>query len=308
MRIVDLQHPQREYALHGECGLCLGNFDGVHLGHRALINELKRLNQTHHLPLGAVCFTEHPSRVLTGHALPQINTQEEKLHLLAEAGLSFALLCDFKAVKDLSPEEFILEILLQKMSCRLLVCGFNYTFGRQGKGTPADLARCFASSAGRCLSVVPEVKDGVKTVSSSLIRQLLEAGHPEDAARLLARPFFLTGKVTDGAQNGRKMGFPTANITFPEGSLIPARGAYASMVRIGNRDYPAITNIGTRPTLHDGDDVNCETFLFDFNGDLYGKELRVSLLHFLRPEKQFPDAKALQLQIEKDIKEAKKYF
>ena len=148
---------------------------------------------------------------------------------------------------------------------------------------------------------------GTHPVSSSLIRTMLEEGRPEEAAALLGRPFFLTGKVESGKHIGRVMGYPTANLTFQRDGLIPAHGVYASTVRVGRRTYTAVSNVGCRPTFDDGNAVNCETFLFDFHGDLYGKALRISFLRFLREEKKFASVQELEAQIATDVQRAREY-
>lgn len=308
MRIVDLKHPERDFPL-SDCGLCLGNFDGVHRGHRALIDTLKSENAKRHprLPLGALLFTAPPS-VALGHPVPQITTTEEKLELLAEAGLRFAILYDFEELRHLEPDDFVRRILIEQCRCRLAVCGFNYTYGARGAGTPERLMQTFGTQPNRALHIVPPVTDGDQPISSSVIRSLLERGHPADATRMMGHPFFVTGTVGFGRHVGTTMGFPTANLTFPKGGLIPARGVYVSTVRIGKRIYTAISNVGTRPTFDDGDHINCETFIFDYSGDLYGRTLRVSLLHFLRPEKKFDSKEALEEQIWRDIARAKEYL
>ena len=309
MRIIHLKHPDQEFSL-SDCALCLGNFDGVHRGHRALIEELARKNaeRADRLPMGALLFSTPPSALLSASQVPQLTTLEEKLELLREAGLRFVILYDFAKLKDLSPDEFVRHILIEQCHCRLAVCGFNYTYGARGTGNVETLSKTFGSQPGRTLSVVPAVMDGRHPVSSSVIRSMLEQGHPEDAARLLGRPFFLTGTVSDGRHIGTGMGFPTANLSFPEGGLIPARGVYLSMIRIARRTYAGISNVGTRPTFDDGDTINCETYIFDYNGDLYGKTLRVSFLRFLRAEKKFASMEALKEQIRLDIVRAKEYL
>lgn len=309
MQIIHLKHPDREFTLT-DCALCLGNFDGVHRGHRALIEELKRKNaqRADRLPMGALLFSTPPSLFLSSTPIPQLNTLEEKLDLLREAGLRFVILYDFAQLKDLSPDEFVQRILIEECRCRLAVCGFNYTYGAKGSGNIETLYKTFGSQPNRTLSVVPAVMDGRHCVSSSVIRSMLEQGHPEDAARLLGRPFFLTGTVVDGRHVGTGMGVPTANLTFPEGGLIPAHGVYLTTVRIARRTYAAISNVGTRPTFDDGDTVNCETFIFDYNGDLYGKTLRISFLRFLRAEKKFASMEDLKEQIRLDIARAKEYL
>lgn len=310
MRVIQLNHKAVPLSLANGCGLCLGHFDGVHIGHRALVDELKRLNAAREqkLPLGVLCFTTPPTATLNKSPTPQLTTLEEKLTLMREAGLDFAVLYDFPAIKDMSPMQFIDDILIGECNAKMLVCGFNYSFGAHGAGTPADLLSHFDSKGERSLSIMPPITDGPYTVSSSLIRAMLQGGHPDDAARLLGRPYSLSGKVKDGRRLGRTMGLPTANLTFPAGGLVPMHGVYAVTVKIGNRTHTGICNIGVRPTVNNGKDVNCETFIFDFKGDLYGKDLEVFFLRFLREEQKFEDLAALEAQIRCDIERAKKHF
>jgi len=291
-------------------GLCLGHFDGVHVGHKALFDELKRLNDTRdrRLPLGVLCFTTPPTATLSKSPTPQLTTLQEKLDLIKAAGLDFAVLYDFPAVKDMPPEQFVSDILIGECNARLLVCGFNYSFGAKGAGTPEDLSYYFEIPGERTLSVMPPVTDGPYTVSSSLIRAMLMGGHPDDAARLLSRPYSLTGTVVDGRRLGRTMGLPTANLTFGAGALVPMHGVYATTVKIGANTYQGISNVGIRPTVNNGGDVNCETFIFNFKGDLYGKEMKINFLHFLREEHKFENLDALEAQIRCDITRAKTYF
>ncbi len=308
MQIIHLRTGE-VYDGFSACGLVLGNFDGVHRGHQALIAELKRLNakRSPRLPLAAFCFTKHPSAVL-GSPVPQLIDNQKKMKLLREQGLQFIVLCDFAELRDLSPEDFVKDVLIGKLHCKIAVCGFNYTFGKGGAGRAEDL-RAWLGTQPQCeVAVVPPVTDGQITVSSSAIRCMLERGHPEDATRLLGRPYTLCAVVKSGKQVGREMETPTANLFFPEGSVIPAHGVYAVMARVGRRTYKGICNVGTRPTFDDGEDVTCESFLFDFNGDLYKKELEISFLRFLRAERAFADRAALQAQIEKDVQRAKDYF
>ncbi len=309
MKIFELDYPNGKFPSM-PCGLVLGNFDGVHRGHLALVEELKRLNKARgtRLPLGALCFAEPPSKFL-GNPVPLLCSNEEKAELFRRAGLQFVIFCHFAQLKDLSPENFVVKILLETCQCHMAVCGFNYSFGKKGAGTPEDLVRWLGSQADRTVSVVPPVTDGGRSVSSSAIRAMLESGHPEDATRLLGRPFTLTGKVECGRQVGRQMHFPTANLSFPPHSVIPAHGVYAVTAKVGRRTYFGISNVGVRPTFtDDGEHVTCETYLFDFNGDLYNKSITISFLHFLRAERAFPSKEALADQIQKDIDRAKEYF
>ncbi len=309
MKILELKYPNGTLPSM-PCGLVLGNFDGVHRGHLALIEELKRLNKARktRLPLGALCFAEHPSKYF-GKPVPMLCDNAEKIELFRKAGLQFVIFCDFAELKDLSPEEFVMKILIERCHCRMAVCGFNYSFGKKGAGTPQDLARWLGTQPDCAVSIVPPVTDGGRSVSSTTVRMMLEHGHPEDATRLLGRPFTLTGKVQQGKQVGREMNTPTANLTFPRHSVIPAHGVYAVTVKTGRRLYYGISNVGVRPTFtDDGEHVTCESYLFDFNGDLYNKNITISFLHFLRAERAFPSKEALAEQIQKDIDRAKDLF
>lgn len=308
MQIISLSTGKNYEAL-AACGLVLGNFDGVHRGHQALISELKRLNavRTPRLPLGAFCFTKHPSHEL-GTPVPQLTDNEKKMRLLREQGLQFIVLCNFAELRDLSPEDFVKDVLIGALHCKLAACGFNYTFGKKGAGKARDLQAWLGSQPDCAVAVVPPVTDGQITVSSSAIRSMLERGHPQDATRLMGRPYTLCGKVQAGKHVGRKMSAPTANLAFAEHSVIPAHGVYAITARVGKRSYQGICNVGTRPTFDDGENVNCESFLFDFSGNLYEKSIEISFLYFLRAERAFADQKALQEQIQKDILRAKAFF
>ncbi len=310
MRIIQFKKGVSPLSLDGGSGLCLGHFDGVHVGHRALFDELKRLNAVSAaaLPIGVLCFTTPPTATLSKSPTPQLTTLEEKLSLIGAAGLDFAVLYDFPAIKDMSPADFVSRILIGDCNAKMLVCGFNYSFGAMGVGTPGDLSRLFEAGSDRVLSVMPPITEGTMTVSSSLIRAMLQGGHPDCAARLLGRPYALSGVVRDGRRLGRTMGLPTANLIFPEGGLVPMHGVYAVTVTIDAKTYKGISNVGVRPTVNDGKDINCETFIFDFEGELYGKEIKICFLQFLREEQKFADLEALEAQIRCDIVRARKCF
>ena len=259
------------------------------------------------LPLGAFCFEKSPSHFF-GKPAPLLCGNQEKMELFRRAGLEFVIFGDFGEMKDMSPEEFVADFLYNRCKCRMAVCGFNYTFGKNGSGQPEDLARQFGLKNDCVVSIVPPVTDGGLPVSSTAIRYMIENRCPDDAARLLGRPFAIVGAVKKGRQIARKMKTPTANITFPENGVVPAYGVYAVNVRLGEKTYGGIANVGVRPTFDDGDDVWCETFIFDFDEDLYGREIEVSFLKFIRDEKGFDTVDKLADQIRKDIDFAKKYF
>lgn len=307
MQLIQFKHKDNPIVLENGCGLCLGHFDGVHVGHRALFKELKRLNaaREQRLPLGVLCFTTPPAATLSKAPVPQLTALDEKLALIKSTGLDFAVLYDFPAVRDKSPEDFIKDALLGDCHAEMLVCGFNYSFGAKGAGTPSDLVRLFGEGGKRAVSIMEPVMDGAAVVSSSRVREMLQNGHPEDAARLLGRCYSLSGAVREGFARGRTIGIPTANLHFPPDILVPRYGVYAVTVRIGKRTYRGICNVGVRPTVNEGRDVTCETYLFDYSGDLYGKTITVSFVYYLREERKFEDLLDLEAQIREDIVRAK---
>ncbi len=232
MKIVDLNNPARELSPM-PCGLVLGNFDGVPRGHLALIEDLKRQNEKLDTPLalGAFCFERHPSFYF-GKPIPLLCSNGEKMEQFRRAGLQFVIWGDFAELKDLSPREFVTDFLWKACGCRMAVCGFNFTFGKKGAGTPEDLIRLFAEAGDGVVSVVPPVTDGGASVSSTSIRTMLEQGNPQDAARLLGRLFTLRGTALRNAEG-------ELTLTFPEHSVIPAPGTYRVQVKIGECTYPA---------------------------------------------------------------------
>lgn len=291
--------------------LCLGNFDGVHRGHAALIEATKKqaraLRET--MPdvrAGAWCFAVPPRRYLGGEKQVQITSLREKLDILAELGLDYVCLGDFAALHTLSPEQFILEILQKECHCISTVCGFNHRFGKGGGGKSSDLEAVFGE---RALTVPPvnDVGQGV-VISSSRIRTLLSEGRMEEAVRLLGHPFRLRAPVMHGKALGRTIGLPTVNQNFPAGHLIPAHGIYATRVRVGERSYIGVTNVGSRPTVQDGDRVNCETHILDFNESLYGSVITTEFYAKLRDEKRFSGLQELMKAIQNDAVAARAFF
>lgn len=284
--------------------VALGFFDGVHLGHRAIFNEALAVKG---LQTITYTFQRHPKNTIAGHTVvPLLTDNTEKNGLLSAIGLDACVYDDFQRVRSLTAEEFFEQVLLKQLHAKHVVCGFNYRFGYCGVGDHNTLAELCAKH-GVGLSVVqPVVIDGL-TVSSSLIRSLLRQGEAERAAALLGRPYSLQRPVLYGKRLGRTLGLPTINQTFAEEALVPAFGVYATRTQVDGREYDSISNIGLRPTVDDRD-LNCETHILDFDGDLYEKEICVSFFKRLRPEVRFSDLAALQQQVEKDKQTARQYF
>ncbi len=284
--------------------LCLGNFDGVHVAHTALLREGVKLAKTlsrarkEAVAAGVLCFFRPSSDFFRPADAPphHLTTLAEKLTLMAEVGVDFAYLCDFEEVRHLPPEAF-LAMLEERLGCVGAVAGFNHRFGAEARGDASLLSRHFGEAA--VVLMPAREADGV-TVSSSAIRERLWSGDPEGAARLLGRPYRITAPVTTGKQLGRTIGFPTANQTFPDGALIPAHGVYAALCHTEEGTFPAVANVGSHPTVDTDARVNCESYLMGYTGDLYGRSMTTELLVYLRPETHFPDVTALTAAIARD--------
>ncbi len=284
--------------------LCLGNFDGVHAAHTALLREgvrlAARLTEAYKAPVacGVLCFFAPSSDAFRPSDAPphHLTTLRDKLALFAALGVEYAYLCDFAHVRALHPEAFLTQLEAQ-IGCVGAVCGFNHRFGAGARGDAAHLLAHFGESA---VVLMPEITVNGVTVSSSAIRELLWQGDAEGATRLLGRPYSLSTTVTSGKQLGRTLGFPTANQYFLAESLIPAHGVYAALCHTPDGVYPAVANVGLRPTVDSDARVNCESYLIGYAGDLYGRRMKTELLCFLRPEEHFPDLDTLKAAIARD--------
>ena len=291
------------------CILCLGNFDGVHLGHKALLAEA--LAQKQHLKktypnvnCGAVTFRELTHRSLSRTPTPRITDAAEKNKLFFEMGLDVSITLDFEEVRNMSPSEFVSDILQSQCGCIMTVCGFNFRFGAGGTGNHDTLSQLMN---GNSITVSPITLDGI-TVSSTAIRSAVESGDIEIANKMLGRQFSIEGVVNHGRGVGNKLGFATLNQNFKSGHLIPARGVYASSCDIDGVLFPAVSNVGTHPTFGDGADVVCETHIIGFCGDLYGKNVKTRLYKFLRPERKFDSPEQLTQVVMQNIEQAKQSF
>ncbi len=282
------------------CAVCLGNFDGVHLGHQALIAQARASKSG---AVVAFTFEPHPGKVLQPALAPRlICEQARKLELLEAAGVDATVLQPFSLdYAKTTPPQFEAS-LFTHLGAKAVVVGADFTYGQKRAGT-VEMLRAAASKAGAALHVVPQVTvDGV-VVSSTKIREYVLEGRVEAAARLLSRPFDLDGLVVNGAGRGRTIGFPTANVETAN-ELRPAPGVYAVKVQHGSNRFGGAANIGVKPTFG-GTEVSIEVHLFDFSGDLYGQRLRVQFVERLRPEKRFASVTELAGQIARDIESAR---
>lgn len=285
--------------------VALGVFDGVHLGHRAILGAAVAHARATGSPALACTFEPHPLEVLQPGRAPQpITTLDERLDLIAACGIDGAVVLDFTpALAAMESEAFVKEVLVDRLAARQVVVGVDHRFGRGARGD-ARLLRALGPSVGFRVDVIePLAVDGV-AVSSTAIRAALGRGDLDAAARMLGRPYTLPGKVVAGAGRGRTLGFPTANVA-PDRPVLVAAGVYACRADVGGHSHPAVVNIGVRPTFGE-DTLAVEAHLLDFAGDLYGQTFCLTFVARVREERRFPSVEALRAQIAQDAETARR--
>lgn len=290
--------------------VALGCFDGVHLGHAAVLNAAVETARAAACPCTVFTFDEPPKNFFAPASVSLLTDPQEKQLRMAQLGVNTLVSIPFnESICNLSAEDFFREILCRRLHAVHIVCGYNYTFGRGGVGNTALLQQlCREADIG--LTVIPSVTVNGMTVSSSAIRQALAQGEPQLAAALLGRPYALRAEVVHGQQLATTLGFPTANQHFPKGRTVPKAGVYGVRVTsdASSDAKPTvsfgISNVGIRPTVSDHT-LCCETHLFDCAASLYGTQLTVEFLAFLRPEQKFSSIEALAQQVHADIAKAK---
>lgn len=285
--------------------VALGYFDGIHLGHQAVLNTALSYAKKEKLVPVVMLFDIHPRKLISGVIPPMLTSEEKKRRLLTDMGFTVVDF-NFRQAMDYSPDEFIDKILVNSLNARVVSCGFDYHYGKGGKGNAATLRRDLEKRGIRAFSKEP-ILLGDEVISSTAIRGLIAAGEIEKANTMLGSCFSYDFTVKKGDGLGRVLGFPTINQFFPQDFVVPRYGVYASKVCLDGRWYPAVTNVGIRPTVAKAS-MRSETCILDFSGDLYGKNVEVSLIKFIRDEKKFPDLGALSKQIEKDMARARSIY
>ena len=288
--------------------LTIGNFDGVHLGHRALLEQLTRTARAEGLPAAVLTFEPHPREFFDpANAPARLTTLREKLELLGEYGVDLVTIARFNAAfAALSAAQFIEQVLIDSLKVRHLIIGDDFRFGARRAGDFALLQQVGAARGFR-VEAMASVVAAATRVSSSAVREALAAGDMERAAVLLGRPYAIDGTVVHGDKRGRQLGFPTANIRIKHDPL-PMTGVFAVQVSgIGPLPRAGVANLGLRPTV-EGTRPLLEIHLFDFSGDIYGAHLNVRFVHKLRDEMKFPGLEALRVQIDRDAQAARAIF
>lgn len=301
---MDVIEGSGKFSPPGEISLTIGNFDGVHLGHR----ELLRRTVAHARDLGmqavALTFTPHPIRYFTPKArFYEITTTGEKAARMEELGIDVMVVESFTGeIGGMGPEEFARTVVHERMRARYVTVGYDFTFGRNRTGSPGLLQR-IGKELGFEVDVVPPLLRGGAIVSSSRIRELLLSGRVREAEELLCRPYAVSGRVIPGAARGRKLGFPTANIAFVQ-ELLPLPGVYVIDAGVGGVVRRGVANVGFNPTFGENS-LGVEAHLLDFSGDLYGQEMAVYFRDRIRDERKFKTVEELVRQIGKDVRYAR---
>lgn len=303
MKII---HDTTEFHIAERTAVAIGKFDGIHKGHEKLLACILEQKKKGML---AVVFTFFPSAaVFFGQARDaELTTREEKRQCFEKMGVD--ILIEFPLNKDTAailPETFVREILAEKMNTAYIAAGTDVSFGSQGKGNQ-QLLRQLQAELGYEIQIIEKVYENEREISSTYVREVVEKGDMETAARLLGRPYSFEGVVESGNRLGRRLSMPTLNLYPKPEKLLPPKGVYYSRVRFEGAAYPGITNIGNKPTVNDTQKISVETYLYDFDRDMYGREIVTELLQFKRPERKFEDLSGLKQQMQQDIEEGRDF-
>ncbi|MBO5981880.1 MAG: bifunctional riboflavin kinase/FAD synthetase [Clostridia bacterium] len=288
--------------IKGKSAVALGFFDGVHVGHKAVIENAVKYSRENNIPAVVWTFLNSPKK-----ASLSITDNDERKAFFEALGVDILIVFPFSDdVKGLTKDKFVNTVLKENLNAQKVFCGFNYSFGAGGKGTPEELKQ-LCEKQDISVEISKEISVDGETVSSTRIREYIENGFPEKASRLLGRPYSISGTVTNGKKLGRTLGFPTANVQIPENKVFPKDGVYLTVTSFEGKSLYGITNIGTNPTV-DEKIRRAENFIFDFGEDIYGKEIKIEFLRFIRGERKFDSVELLAAQVKKDIETAKSYI
>lgn len=289
--------------------VALGFFDGIHIGHAALLNLAKQRAEELHATASAISFDVHPDTLVRGETVPLITSNAGREEIMSRLfGIDDVILIHFNYETMHMPWEQFLDQMVNDLDAVHFVVGHDFRFGDKGQGNGENIG-IYCKEHGLTYDVVPAVQLDGETVSSTAIRQLLINGEMERANTLLGHPYELTDVVRHGFRLGTKMGTPTVNMKIDRDMLVPRHGVYATKVYLADgRVYPGVTNIGVRPTVSGGDRLSVETFILNFSGDLYESRIRVEFFHFIRPEMKFSGVEELQQQIQRDAETSRRYF
>ena len=284
--------------------IALGLFDGVHLGHQDIIKKAVAIAERDGLTSTVQTFAN-----LYKNDSKPLYTSAERTKLIGDLGADEIFVLDFDSVKDLEPEQYLTDIIMNRAIGDTLVMGEDYRFGKDAKGD-VNMIREFAKANNMRVIVVKDhlLESTGEKISTTLLRKALSDGNADLARDLCGRDYYYSGSVVQGKMLGRTMGFPTANIVVPEEKFVVRRGVYVSRIRLGQRVLYGVTNIGRRPTLEDAVNDVVETYIFDFDEDIYGAKISVELMHFLRPEEHYSSKDELVAAVEQNKQQADEYI
>ncbi len=310
---MEIYNTLEQLNIEKKTSVALGNFDGLHVGHRVIMEDAIRSAKEHGLKSLCFTFSNHPFNFILQRsdddpdAVKLICTEEEKIELVRGMGFDILVNVPFdETIMKMRAKAFFDDIIIGKLNAGCVSVGFNYTYGARAEGKPADLANECAA-AGIKLNVHDAVTVGGRVVSSTLIREMIKTGNMERTAMYLGRPYSFTGTVSHGKQLGRKNGFPTINIPAPARQMLPPSGVYFSRIVVDGIEYCSISNIGVNPTVSNANAKTIETYIFDFDQDVYDEEITVYFDHFSRGERKFRSKEELFDQISRDCDQARAF-
>lgn len=284
----------------------IGNFDGLHIGHKKIIDKVVELSKKYNFEPVLFTFNNHPLKFF-GTDVELIMPEEKKIDAIFKAGIRHIISVDFtENIANMNPELFVREILVKKLNAKYVVVGYDYRFGRKRKGD-FELLKMLSLKYGFSAIKIDKVEIENITVSSSNIRKLIKEGNISLANKMLGREFEIEGLVKGGDNLGRLIGYPTANIEYGN-FIVPKYGVYITKTVIDGIEYPSVTNVGVRPTIKEKDELRVETYILDFDKDIYNKIVSIKFLFYLRGELKFDTFEDLKRKIDEDVKIAREYF
>lgn len=283
--------------------ICLGSFDGLHIGHQTLIENVIKESKEENLKSVLFTFSNHPASIIPNKEEPKlIITNDEKVETLKKTGIDYLVMVAFsKEFMRMDPEDFVKDILVDNLNVKKIVVGFNYRFGYKGKGD-TNLLKKLSDLYDFKVDIVSPIKNNGEVVSSSLIRKLILGGNIKKANKYLGRLFSIEGEVIHGKKRGKNLGFPTANIYLNNNYIVPKTGLYKTNTIYKSNRYNSLTNVGFNPTFERNRNISIETYILNFNKDIYNEEIKVEFLEFLRDEKKFNSKEELIEQMNSDIR------
>lgn len=296
----------KEFQIESKTAVAIGKFDGIHRGHRKLLEMVCNYKKQ---GIKTVIFTFDMTNAsfFRGENAKVLTTNQEKEEYLADLGIDILVEYPVNAeTASMEPEAFIKEILLKKINADYIIAGPDCSYGYQGRGD-ITLLKSMGEQLGFHTVVVEKEFQENKVISSTYVREMVEQGDIEQAGKLLGRPYSVSGRVCHGRQLGRKLNMPTVNLLPEDNKLLPPFGVYMSEVIVGTERFDGITNIGMKPTVSDENRVGVETYLYDFDDDLYGEKIQVNLLHFSRPEQKFGSVEALKEKLKEDLRQGEEF-